>query len=44
MICGTVGAIGGIRPAPAFAMELFDPVRELTIAHAYRIHSLPEVS
>lgn len=44
MICGTVGAIGGIRPAPVFAMELFDPVLGRTIEHAYRIEQLPEVA
>ena len=44
MICGTVGAIGGIRPAPSFAMELFDPVLGRTIEHAYRIELLPEIA
>lgn len=44
MICGTVGAIGGIRPAPSFSMELFDPVLGRTIQHAYRIEPLPEVA
>jgi len=44
MICGTVGAIGGIRPAPVFAMELFDPVLGRSIAHSYRIESLPEIA
>lgn len=44
MICGTVGAIGGIRPAPSFAMELFDPVLGRSIEHRYRIVSLPEVA
>ncbi|MDQ8728982.1 DUF2848 domain-containing protein [Bradyrhizobium sp. LHD-71] len=44
MICGTVGAIGGIRPAPVFAMELFDPVLGRTIEHVYRIEQLPVVA
>ncbi len=44
MICGTVGAIGGIRPAPSFSMELFDPVLGRSIQHAYRIEPLPEVA
>lgn len=44
MICGTVGAIGGIRPAPSFAMELVDPVLGRTITHSYRIELLPEVA
>lgn len=44
MICGTVGAIGGIRPAPSFAMELFDPVLGRSITHSYRIEPLPEIA
>jgi hypothetical protein len=44
MICGTVGAKGGIRPAPSFSMELFDPRRRRTLRHSYDIEVLPEVS
>ncbi len=44
MICGTVGAIGGIRPAPSFTMELFDPRRNRTLSHSYDIEVLPEVA
>ncbi|MFS8038656.1 DUF2848 domain-containing protein [Xanthobacter sp. AM11] len=44
MLCGTVGAIGGIRPAPAFAMELFDPVLGRSIRHRYAVDVLPEVA
>jgi hypothetical protein len=44
MICGTVGAKGGIRPAPSFAMELFDPRRGRTLSHSYDIEVLPEVA
>jgi len=44
MVCGTVGAIGGIRPAPSFAMELFDPRRNRTLSHRYDIEVLPEVA
>jgi len=44
MICGTVGAIGGIRPASAFAMELFDPRRNRTLKHSYEIEVLPEIA
>lgn len=44
MICGTVGAIGGIRPAPVFTMELFDPVKGRTIRHRYTVDVLPEVA
>ncbi|MCA0320448.1 MAG: DUF2848 domain-containing protein [Proteobacteria bacterium] len=44
MFGGTLGAIGGIRPAARFEMELIDPVRKRTIAHAYDIVDLPVVS
>jgi hypothetical protein len=44
MICGTVGAIGGIRPAPSFTMELFDPRHGRTLSHSYTIEVLPEIS
>ncbi|NGM22220.1 DUF2848 domain-containing protein [Roseomonas stagni] len=44
MFCGTLGAIGGIRPATRFAMELHDPVLGRTIRHAYDIAVLPVIS
>ncbi len=44
MSCGTVGAIGGIRPAKTFVMQLFDPVLNRTIEHRYDIHCLPNIS
>jgi Protein of unknown function (DUF2848) len=44
MFGGTLGAIGGIRPASRFEMELIDPVRQRTISHAYDIVDLPVVS
>ena len=44
MMLGTFAAIGGIRPASRFAMEIEDPVRGAKISHAYDIHSLPLVS
>jgi hypothetical protein len=43
MICGTVGAIGGIRPSTRFTMELSDPVLNRSIRHSYTIDMLPEV-
>ncbi len=43
MLCGTVAARGGIRPAPSFEMELFDPVRVRRITHRYAVVELPEV-
>jgi hypothetical protein len=44
MYCGTLGAIGGIRPATRFEMELEDPVLGRTLNHAYDISVLPVVS
>jgi hypothetical protein len=44
MYCGTFGAIGGIRPATRFEMELEDPVLGRTLKHAYDISVLPVVS
>jgi hypothetical protein len=44
MYCGTLAAIGGIRPAERFEIELEDQVLKRTIGHAYHIHMLPIVS
>jgi uncharacterized protein DUF2848 len=44
MFCGTVGAIGGIRPASRFEMELSDPVRNRALRHAYDVVALPVIS
>lgn len=44
MTCGTVAAIGGIRPAAAFTMELFDPRRNRSLRHAYQVEFLPEIA
>ncbi|HLT27061.1 MAG TPA: DUF2848 domain-containing protein [Zeimonas sp.] len=44
MLCGTVAALGGIRPAASFEMELADPVRKRAIHHRYRVTVLPEVA
>lgn len=35
MFCGTLPAIGGIRPADWFEFELHDPVLNRTISHRY---------
>jgi hypothetical protein len=43
MFCGAIGAIGGIRPAPRFEMELVDPVLGRSLRHAYDIEVLPFV-
>ena len=44
MSCGTLTAIGGIRPSPSFDMELFDPHRKCSLAHHYSIEELPIVA
>jgi hypothetical protein len=44
MYCGTFAAIGGIRPATRFEMELEDPVLRRMMTHAYDIQVLPVVS
>src|SRR5690606_38603055 len=44
MVCGTVAAIGGIRPSNVFTMELFDPRRNRSITHTYRLKILPEIA
>jgi hypothetical protein len=44
MSCGTVGAIGGIRPSTAFTMALFDPRSGRSLKHRYAIDVLPEVA
>ena len=43
MFCGTLPAIGGVRPAERFAFELHDPVRHRTIKHEYAVRVLPVV-
>ncbi|AWN53451.1 DUF2848 domain-containing protein [Methylobacterium sp. 17Sr1-1] len=44
MFGGTLGAIGGIRPAARFEMALEDPVLGRTLSHAYDIAVLPVVA
>lgn len=44
MTCGTVGAIGGIRPAARFRMELADAHTGRRIAHEYQTVSLPVIA
>jgi len=43
MFCGTLPALGGIRPAREFACELFDPVYQRRLTHAYVACALPPV-
>jgi hypothetical protein len=44
VMCGTIGAKGGIRPASRFEMELEDPVLKRRIAHGYDVVDLPVVT
>ncbi len=44
MYCGTLAAIGGIRPATCFELELEDPVLGRVLRHAYDIEMLPVIS
>lgn len=43
MLCGTLAAIGGVRPAYNYKMELEDPVRHRTISMEYSVSLLPVV-
>jgi hypothetical protein len=44
MFCGTMPAIGKIRPSPRFEKELDDPVLGRKIFHSYDVQALPIVS
>jgi hypothetical protein len=44
MTCGTLGAIGGIRPSASFRMELFDTRLDRSISLAYRCVALPVIA
>lgn len=44
MMGGTMSAIGGIKPASRFEMELEDPTTGERITHAYDIEALPVVT
>ena len=44
MSCGTLSAIGGIRPASEFRMALHDPVLNRTLEHTYTTRSLPVIA
>lgn len=41
MICGTLPAIGGVRPAGKFKMAIIDPVLNKEISWTYTINALP---
>jgi hypothetical protein len=44
VMCGTIGAKGGIRPAARFDMELEDPVLKRSMTHGYDVTVLPVVT
>lgn len=41
MFCGTLPAIGGIKPAERFMLELEDPVLQRILRHSYGVVPLP---
>ena len=44
MYCGTLAAIGGIRPADRFDVEIEDPLRGTKISYGYNVNTLPVVT
>ena len=44
LMSGTPAAIGGIRPAKRFDMEIADPASGRSISHGYTIEVVPVVS
>lgn len=44
MFGGTMSAIGGIRPADRFEMEMHDPVLGRTLRHGYDVVALPVIT
>ncbi|MEM8752657.1 MAG: DUF2848 family protein [Pseudomonadota bacterium] len=44
MLCGTLPARGGIRPAPRFRMELGDPASGRVITADYAVRTIPVVA
>ena len=44
IFCGTMPAIGGIRPSSRFEMMLDDPVREEKISQTYQVNTLANVA
>lgn len=41
MLCGTLGAIGGVRPATEYRMEMEDPSLNRRITMEYSVRTLP---
>ncbi len=44
MLCGTLSAIGGVRPASEYRMELYDPIRNRQISMYYSVKQLSVVA
>jgi len=44
MLCGTFAAIGGVRPAQSYRMELSDPHTGKTITLSYDVKDLPIIA
>jgi len=44
MLCGTFAAIGGVRPASKYRMELSDPTNGKVISLSYGVSTLPIIS
>ncbi|WP_050929675.1 DUF2848 domain-containing protein [Aestuariivita boseongensis] len=44
MLCGTLGAIGGVRPAQSYRMRLSDPKLGRSLSLDYRARPLPVIS
>lgn len=44
MLCGTLAAIGGVRPAAHYRMSLTDPLLDRVISMTYAVTALPAVS
>ena len=44
MYCGTLAAIGGIRPADRFDVEIEDPLRGTKILYGYNVNTLPVIT
>lgn len=44
LLCGTIPARGGVRPAAGFKMALYDPMLDRTIEQTYTISVLPVIA
>ena len=44
LLCGTLGAQGGVRPAQQYRMVLTDPVLDRQISLEYRVQTLPIIA